>query len=571
MPKDLAKIAKMIKLDQGRMVSVRETRECRTKRINELFRPERLDLDNTRQEGKEYGPKKYYHKPALFLYQWQNAFSGATSSKRLDWFNYAFTVEFINQYDSAQMYLQECREQMRNAFERSNFYDESLDVIGDAGADGNAYMEPMHDLDLDQAMFRAEHPGDVWLSRDKYGKINRIHIRKEMTAEQAYDTFKDSEYHGKKLGDYLPDDLKQNATTAQGNPLAKYKFIHARWKNPEPRTESLLSEDKEYLNAWLCEANGMIVELNGSDHITIAWTPNRSSRNVYGTGIAAFAVDAALTGDSYSKKQLQMTALAVEGRWKGSKTLRGRFDRRPGGVTWLDPNSNEDISMINEKTNYPTTVDQMQEFDDILEDWFMLKLFMAVSKIENPKDVVATYINQLQGEKAQVLTSTLTGFEQFLDAVHGFVWSIEEQAGRMPQIPEELVDIIRDYERDHPGSKVEITPNYIGPLFQLQREFLKIGPIQKGLDMMDRILERFPESQVKVDGDKLLEEALDGVGFQEKIQRTDDEVEEIREVQAQQAQMQQQQQAMMAAAENTTGLNKEIEEGSPMDRILQEQ
>ncbi len=566
MPHDLKKLAKTITADQGRMVSKRQPRESRTKRINEIFRPDRVDLDNTRQEGDEFSPKIYYHKPQLFLFQWTNAFSGATSSKRLDWFHYGFTVEFLNNLDSAQIYFQEAREQMRNAFERSNFYDESLPYINDAGADGNAFMEPIHDLDLNQAMFRTEHPGDVWISRDKYGKVNRVHVKKKMTAEQAYSQFKDNEYQGTELKGNLPADLIANATEANGSPLTEYEFIHARWENPDPRMDSLLSEDKEFLNAWVCASNTEIVELNGVDEIILEWTPNRSSRNVYGTGLAAFGLNAALTGDSYALKQLKMTAVAAEPRWKGSKTVRSRFDRRPNGVTWLD--AGEDIEQINERSSYPTTKDQMDEFDDIIEDWFMLKLFLAVSSIENPKDVTATYLNQLQGEKAQVLTSTVTGYEMFLDKVHEFVWTIEDNAGRMPPMPQELIDEIAAYENANPGSEVEIKPNYIGPLFQIQREFLRTAPIQKGLDMIDRIAEKFPASLTKIDGDKLMEEALDGVGFQEKIQRSDDEVEAIRAAEAAALAEQQQRETMAMAAENTTGLDKTIEPDSVLDKVL---
>jgi hypothetical protein len=566
MAKDLEQLAKTITADQGRMVEVRRPRESTTKQINLLFRPERTDIDDNKQEGDKLAPKNFLPEAELALYKWKNAFAGSTAAQRLDWFNYGFSAEAINGLDVAQIYLQEAREQMRNAFERSNFYDESIPMIGDAGADGNGFMEPIHDLDTNQAMFQTEDPGDVWISRDKYGKINRVHIRKKMTAEAAYDTFKDSEYQGQKLVDKLPDELIANATGPNGNPLAKYEFVHARWKNPDRRMGSILSEDKEFLNAWVCSSNQEIVELNGVDRLILAWTPNRVSRNVYGTGLAQHALTAALMGNVYEKKSLMAFSINAEGRYKASKTLRGRFDRRPGGTTYM--NDGEVLEMLTDKTNFSAVERQSQKFIDTIDDWFWLDLFLAVSGIENPKDVTAFYVSQLQGEKAQVLTSTTTAYESFLDEVQAFVWDIEEQAGRMPPVPDELQQAINQYSNDGEDGVI-VQPNYIGPLFQIQREFLKTGPIQKGLDMMERITEQFPESKVKVDGDKLLEEALDATGFPEKIQRTDVEVEEIRAVEAAALAQQQQQEQLQFGVENLDKLGKKIDPDSAAGQLAE--
>ena len=566
MAKDLKKIAKMIKLDQGRMEAKRKPRESRTKCIDQMFRPSRLDLDDTREEGDDYKTKKFFHWPPIYLYQHGNAFAGATSSKRLDWFNYGFSVEALNDLDSSKGYFQDARDQMRNAFERSNFYDEDIPLIEDAVSDGNGFMEPIHDLDLDEARFLTQHPGDVWISRDKYGKVNRVHIRKTLTAEQAYDDFKDNKYQESDLGGNLPDDLIRNATEDTGNPLSEYTFIHARWKNPDRRIGSILSEDKEFLSAWVCSSNSEIVELNGVDALMLEWTPNRASRNVYGTGLCALALDAAQTGDSYEKKKLQMAALAAEPRNKASKTLRGRIDRRPGATIWMA--DGESYEPVDDQTNFTIPTEQMDEAKEVIRGWLWLDLLLAMSSIENPKDITATFISQLQGEKAQVLTSTLTGYEDFLNRVHEFVWKIEENAGRMPEMPQELADAIDQYEADHPGSEVSITPNYIGPLFQIQQEFLKTGPLLKGLDYMERVITMYPEAQVKVDGDKLLEEGLDGVNFPESIQRTDGEVEEVRAAQAEAAAAQAQQDALQAGMENISGLDKTIEPDSVIDKAM---
>lgn len=570
MSKDLVQIADTIIKDQGRMELVRQPRESRTKRIFRLFRPTRVDLDDNKQEGKVRQEKVYFDTPAKSLFQWANAYVSATTSKRGNWFDFEFSVEEINNLDSAQLYLQASKKQMRNAFERTNFYDEVIPMVEDVGADGNGYMEPIHDLEVDEAWFQTQEPGDVWISRDKYGKVNRVHIRHKISAEAAYDMFEDSEYQGQELKGNLPDALIKNATESTGDPLAEYEFIHARWKNPDRRLESLLSEDKEFLNCWV-SINGKdqsVVELNGVDTLSLEWTPGRSSRNVYGTGLADHALTSAEIGDAYAKKKLQMTAIAVEGRFKASKGVRGKFDRRPGGTTYL--NEGEDIEMFGEKTNARIADIQMDEFKQEVREWFWLDLLLAVSSIENPKDVTAFYVSQLQGEKAQILTSTTTAYEHFLDKVMEFVWNIETGAGRMPAPPAELQAAIDQWNADNPSEAegVTIKPNYTGPLFQLQREALEVSPILKGLDGMERINLLFPESLVKIDGDKLTEEYLDALQFPEKIQRTDSEVDEIRAAEAAALAEQQQREMLQTGLENTSGLDKKPEDGSILAEAL---
>ena len=560
MAKDLKKLAKMVIADQGRMEGYRQTREALTKKITEIFNPRRYDLLDTGTEGRRWGAGVYNDVPAKSLFKWQNAFVSATASRRLDWFNYSLGLESLNTNDDVQRWLQESRQQMRNAFERSNFYDEILPFVADGGCDGAAFMEPVYDEDMNQAMFQTQHPGDVWISRDRYGRVNRVHVKKKMTAEQAYEAFKDQKYNGRELESNLPDDLVKNATEANGNPMQEYEFLHARFKNTQKRVGSILSEDKEYLNVWVCMNNQEVVECNGVDRITLSWTPNRGSRDIYGTGLAAHALTAALMGEQFNKKLIQMASIAVEGRFKASKTLRGKFDRRPGGVTYLN-DSTELLEMLNEKTRWPVSDEQMQNFNKAIEDWFWLELFLAISNIENPKDVTAFYVSQLQGEKAQVLTTTTTSFESFLDQAHEFVWDVETKAGRMPPVPDIL-------HQEFAGSDAEIQPDYIGPLFQIQKQFLKTKPIMQGLDVIERIGDRFPSALDKVDEDELIETAMDGFDFPEKVQRTDDEVMEIREARIQAQQQEEVKAALSEGMANAPGLSKTIEKDSVIDRVL---
>lgn len=561
MPKDLKRLAKMIKLDQGHLEAQRKPREPRTKQINQLFRPERVDLNGCYEKDKPYRNPNYYHHPALAQFKWTNAFAGHTATKRDAWFDYGFSVEILNELDPAQQYFQLVADQMRNALERANWYDEVLAFIGDGGADGVAFMEPIHDLDLDEARFQTEHPGDVWISRDKYGRINRVHTRKKMTAQNAVEAFKDSEHY-----DNLPEALIQNVESATGNPLTEYTFIHARYKNPDRRTESILSEDKEYTNVWLCESNSEIVELNGVDDMILEWNPNLSSRNTYGTGLAAMALNTAITGDTYEKKKLQIAAFAAEPRYKASKKMKTHIDRRPGATLYMD--NTDDYQKIDDSTGYEIAKDQMTETDKLIDSWFLLDLFLAMSNIDNPKDVVAFYFSQLQGEKALILTSTLTAYEQFLDASHAFVWRIEENAGRMPEMPDELLAAIEEYEEEHPGIEVSVTPNYIGPLFQIQREFVKAGPLAKGIDFMDRVMDKFPETKDKIDGDVLLEKGLDAFKFSQEAINTDAEVGEIREARAIQAQQEKEEEAAKFATENLDKLGSEVNKNSVLGQAV---
>jgi hypothetical protein len=117
------------------------------------------------------------------------------------------------------------------------------------------------------------------------------------------------------------------------------------------------------------------------------------------------------------------------------------------------------------------------------------------------------------------------------------------------------------------GQPIEI--DYLGPLAQAQKRLFKIQGIRAGVEMTREISEIYPYASDMIDGDKMMVEALDSVGFPAKALRTPEEIQQIREIR----QKQEEEMRMLEQAEQlskaTQKLSKPMEEDSPMKLLTE--
>jgi len=143
------------------------------------------------------------------------------------------------------------------------------------------------------------------------------------------------------------------------------------------------------------------------------------------------------------------------------------------------------------------------------------------------------------------------------------VADIEEEAGRLPEPPQILVDLIEE-EKLKGKRRTRINVRFTGPLAQAQRKLFTLRPIKSGLSELALASELFPNITDRVDENLLSEAILDSADFPQKLMRSTEEVEDIRQAREAAAAQQQQLQNLTEVAEAVPKLSKAMEPESPL-------
>ena len=166
----------------------------------------------------------------------------------------------------------------------------------------------------------------------------------------------------------------------------------------------------------------------------------------------------------------------------------------------------------------------------------------------------------MQGEKAAVLGTAVGNLQsESLDPLFNRLWDMESEAGRLPPMPEELTEYV--------GKPIEV--DYLGPLAQIQQKAFKTRGAVDSIRIAAPLAEMSPAALDYVNFDILIKEILEANGMPQRAIRSDEEVQALRQERGQRALQEEQRQKLLEALDKVPGLEKEIEPGSTLDKLLQ--
>ncbi len=255
---------------------------------------------------------------------------------------------------------------------------------------------------------------------------------------------------------------------------------------------------------------------------------------------------------------------AVEPAVVASGTLKKSLTLNPGGRNWVTDMQREGIKPVMDRLNWPITDAQMERLHGLLDDYFFVRFFEMLSS-GDLKARTAYEISQMMGEKATLMSTITDTFEQeSLESAIGHLLMVETDAGRMPDIPGELITEERKYERI---GRVDV--NYIGPLAQLQRSLLRGKSIVDAVSVIAEFMALDGSVAWKFNWLEMAEEAAVSLGLPQRHVLSDDEVNKIKEQVA--ADQQAKEQLLMAgeAAKAIPNLGKPIAPGSPAALLME--
>jgi hypothetical protein len=218
----------------------------------------------------------------------------------------------------------------------------------------------------------------------------------------------------------------------------------------------------------------------------------------------------------------------------------------------------------NAEDRFGETQANIQEWiDEAVKRHFFYDIFMRL--LMERKQQTATEVEEVIGERAIVLAPIIYQYlHEFLEKIIVRTAAIASRAGRMPQIPQAVMDwVADDPRRQKNGMDVE----FMGPLAQAQHRYFKTQGITgfmesvRGVPSQAAVLDR-------PNWDEIVEDLAEAHGLPEKDIRSDEEVHAIREQAAKVQQAMQQAEFAKAGAEVVAKTAKKPEGGSPLEAMM---
>ena len=255
-----------------------------------------------------------------------------------------------------------------------------------------------------------------------------------------------------------------------------------------------------------------------------------------------------------------MAQLAARPPMNVPQKLQGNEQLVPDGRNYYTT-TGDVITPITVGANYPVTLEITKEQDERIKDWFHVGFFLMLQQLS--RQMTATQVIELQGEKAAVLSTMVNNLNSALQKIVQRTVDILFRQGKMPELPAAL-------RSGESPMKVE----FMGTLAQAQRKAHQTSGIMQGLQIADgiaRIAQAVPQAAEAfdyVDFPEMLKRGFEAGNMSQKTIREEDDVRRIRAARARALEQEQARQAALEQeqilAQNYDRLNEPVKPGSPL-------
>lgn len=551
------------------MKSKREPYEDFMSEVCNMFTPELyMRPESTRDKGKRWGDDIWDGYPQLALHTWSKGIPGNMIYPEEVWATMKINVRSLMNDPAIKTYCEARTEQVFWGTKRTNFRDINPQFCRYAGAIGS-YLFPIINKEKRSVYFHLEDPYYVWVERDIFGKISRVHREFESTLQALIDNFGEEALHNNRRSTY------------QNDPYAEVKILHCTFPNPDWDTQSLDASRKPYINCYIDIGMKHLLNQDGIDFMPIDWCVERSPRSTYPLTPAMFALTDAYGGDTISHSLYRVALEAADPEMRISDSLRDRYSGGPGGKTWITDPGQQIIEQVRKMNQWPVSDKERERLNSKIDWWFSVEYWRMLSNIQGQMPT-AYHIQQLQSEKATLLgpqVSTYTA--QVLDPATDIVSQIEAEYDPIP-MPEILLNYLANqamkelqrlgYADIQPEHVIEfankfpaafLEAKYTGVLTSIQGQLVNTRKYGDGLQAMKTIMDLWPEARTIVNPYPVTKHILEAANWSESDVRPQDEWEKIvgemqkREDLVQQAEMEK------ASSDTYRNMVKAPEKGSP--------
>lgn len=444
-------------------------------------------------------------------------------------------------------YLNQVVEHLYEVFSQSNFYDAIAEDISICSGIGTSVMTIEENEELGVPVYTPLHPREFYIAENEYGYCDTLMRRYELTHRQFIASF----------GKIFDEKQTEEIMKSPGRRVMIRQFVYPNKDYVESDTPKL-GLNKKFKSIYISESaptptgtSSKILKAGGMDEQRfLAWRFEHITGLAYGSCSAIKAIYDIKTINLQNKTMLDAQQLAAKPPIQTSELMKGKLRIVPGGVTY---GFDEIKPVFTGSQQYPISVDAIARRDKIINEHFKTEFFQSISQLQSgARDRTATEIMEIKAESAAVMGSTVGRINaERLEPLIRLTLLIEREAKRLPEVPAGV-----------PGDVIFYV-NFIGPLFQAQRKYLKVQGIQQGISSAVSLAQVNPDLLLNFDLNYAVREMAIASGYPYAGLRTDEEVKKLQD-QAAQARAQ----AAQAQAENErlssmARGSRAIEPGSP--------
>jgi len=528
--------------------TLRALREGEWKEVQKYVAPSVYDWDNPNERTPKR-PKRYTSRPTNFLKTLRSGICGYSISPNIAWQKLGFENSEHTEKYKAKDWLEAVERTLYAAFNRSNLYPQVSRFIENAATFGHGVMLIDEQLSDNKLRFTNMPTHETYLDINEYDEVDAVFRRYNMTLKNAAQFFGEDKLH-----DTLKIDLKDRKKW--NNELT---IIHAVYRRENASSESKSSKNMPYASVFIDESRDFLIEEGGYEEFPFAvfiWDPVNGTP--YGESPAIHALDDIKLLNIVDEAKIKIVQMSAEPALNVPGSMKEKINVVPRGFNYYDK-PDEIITPIKTGENYPISLDVQKEMENRVKDWFHVDFFLALMN-ERPSNITATYVMELQGEKAAVLSDLVVNLNFALTKIIQRSFNLLWKQRRIPAPPDSL---------EGEGAKLKV--DFIGPLAQAQKKYHESAGIGQGIGLIGAVANMSPEALDIIDFDETLKAGLEGMGFPQIAVREEKDIEERRKQRAQaQAQAQQQALAMEQQKQlmgNYNKLNEPVKPGSAIDEM----
>ena len=460
----------------------------------------------------------------------------------------------LDEYPDVKEWLNDCEEVQYDAFNRSNFYTINPAYIKEGATVGTATYFIEEDAGAGRIVFTLPHFRECYIAENQYGMVDTVYRVYKLTLRQMV----------QKWGMDKMEELDRGFKRAYGsNPYAEREVIHAIYPRTDFDFTRMNGVNRPIASLWVMRSPQSLIEDAGYyDPPTVTWRWRKNSDELCGRSPGWDVYVDVMTANQQGRSNLIAGQKMVEGPMVGPADLRGQVMTGPNGWTWVENMEKQMPRPLNDNIVLPYAKDSQDRTDANIKQHFHVDFFLMLYQAAFKQvQLTATQVIGMQGEQAAVLGTRIGNFQsEGLDPTMDRVFNIEQRAGRMPEVPDIIVESGID--------RLEI--DYLGPLAQAQKRLFRVQSMKAGLEMAGGVAAVIPESLDVIDGDNTMKEALELSGFPPSCIRNDDAIQTLRATRAQAAQQQVDINNAISAGKAMEGAGKKPEAGSLLNAMMGE-
>lgn len=504
---------KLVKLVMGRQSALENDKVNFTERMEEAAQtcaPHREDVRGNLAKGLKKGTKIYDGTAQGAAVLAADGIHGYHVSPAFPWFKYMMNRKQVNKIPEIREWLQEIEFNMYMALNRGNFYSEVWMWIYDGITLGSPPLYTEEDISQERISFESVHPGEIYISENRYGEVDILHRKRKLQARQLVQMF------GK---DKLPVQVQNSYKDA---PFTEYEIIHAVFPREEYDDRKKDAKNKKFASVWLLSAGNHICRESGYDRFPYSvWRYMRSGKEPYAITPAMLAMADIQGVNIIAKTDLGSRQMALDPPLNVPSYMEGKVQWKPRGLNYYDKKG-EIITPANPGANFPAVDETKRDIQNAIKERFHVDTYLMLNTMQAQGQRTAYEVSQLMAEKAAVLGAELGPLNRCLDDILDYVYDIEVAAGRMPSPPDILLELA------HNDPALRFDPVYMGPLAQAQRERFAKDGIKKFLVEVGPLVQVDPTCLDNLNKDETFRYLADSDGVPEELLVDPAERDEIR-------------------------------------------